>query len=122
MISDGRDAFAATTTITCTNLAAANASITNVTYDDSDGTCVAGNGLGSSTALRDIVFKSTTGSRQTRYSRSELAVAAATARIEDVVLALLTPLLVMLAQLTALMSLMKPRRSPLMGRTGRRSG
>ncbi|KZC96992.1 MULTISPECIES: autotransporter outer membrane beta-barrel domain-containing protein [Thalassospira] len=57
MISDGRDAFAATTTITCTNLAAANASITNVTYDDSDGTCVAGNGLGSSTALRDIVFQ-----------------------------------------------------------------
>ncbi|PKR58019.1 autotransporter outer membrane beta-barrel domain-containing protein [Thalassospira lohafexi] len=58
MIGDGRDAFAVTTTITCTNLAGANAAIAHVTYDDSAGTCAAGNGSDSSNALRDIVFES----------------------------------------------------------------
>lgn len=57
MTGDGRDAFAATTTITCTNLAAANASTSHVAYDDSVGTCAAVNGSGSSNALRDIVFE-----------------------------------------------------------------
>ncbi|AJD53024.1 hypothetical protein SAMN02744133_11488 [Thalassospira xiamenensis M-5 = DSM 17429] len=57
MAGDGRDAFAATTTITCTNLAAANASTSHVAYDDSDGTCVAANNENNSTALRDIVFQ-----------------------------------------------------------------
>ena len=57
MIADGRDAFAATTTIPCTNLAAANAPISRVFYDDSAGTCVAVNGSGSSNDSRDIVFE-----------------------------------------------------------------
>ncbi|WP_417805499.1 autotransporter outer membrane beta-barrel domain-containing protein [Thalassospira lucentensis] len=56
MIADGRDAFAATTTISCTNLGA-NASISHVFYDDSAGTCAAVNGSGSINDLRDIVFQ-----------------------------------------------------------------
>ncbi|NIY76748.1 autotransporter outer membrane beta-barrel domain-containing protein [Thalassospira sp. HF15] len=56
MIADGRDAFAATTTITCTNLGT-KASISYVFYDDSAGTCAAVNGSGSSNDLRDIVFE-----------------------------------------------------------------
>jgi hypothetical protein len=56
MIVDGRDAFAATTTITCTNLGT-KTSNSHVFYDDSAGTCAAVNGSGSSNDLRDIVFE-----------------------------------------------------------------
>ncbi|KEO56747.1 autotransporter outer membrane beta-barrel domain-containing protein [Thalassospira permensis] len=57
MIGDGRDAFAATTTITCDLSATINDPTSHVIYDDSNKSCVAANGLGSSTALRDIVFQ-----------------------------------------------------------------
>jgi hypothetical protein len=56
MIADGRDAFAATTTITCTNLGT-KTSNSHVFYDDSAGTCAAANGTNSSNDLRDIVFE-----------------------------------------------------------------
>ncbi|RCK39312.1 hypothetical protein TH24_13920, partial [Thalassospira xiamenensis] len=57
MTGDGRDAFAATTTITCDVSASITSATAHVIYDDSNKSCVAANGLGSSTALRDIVFQ-----------------------------------------------------------------
>ena len=56
MIADGRDAFAATTTITCTNLGT-KTSNSHVFYDDSAGSCVAADNSFSSNDLRDIVFE-----------------------------------------------------------------
>jgi len=57
MIGDGRDALAATKTIACDVSASITGIDGHVTYDDSAGTCAAGNGPGPSTALRDIVFQ-----------------------------------------------------------------
>lgn len=79
MIGDGRDAFAATTTITCTNLAAANATTSHVAYDDSDGTCVAANNSFSSNALRDIVFEASTNANPEQFKIGTGAAASNTA-------------------------------------------
>lgn len=57
MIADGRDAFAATTTITCDVSATITSEDSHVFYDDSAGTCVAVDGSGVSNDLRDIVFE-----------------------------------------------------------------
>ncbi|OKH88559.1 autotransporter outer membrane beta-barrel domain-containing protein [Thalassospira sp. TSL5-1] len=57
MIGDGRHAFAATTTITCTGLATATSAVSHVFYDDSEGDCVAGSGNPTSDDLRDIIFQ-----------------------------------------------------------------
>lgn len=57
MIADGRDAFAATTTITCDVSAATAVVNAYVIYDDSAARCDAASGTNFSTALRDIVFQ-----------------------------------------------------------------
>ncbi|WP_341364573.1 autotransporter outer membrane beta-barrel domain-containing protein [Thalassospira sp. SN3W] len=68
MIGHVRDASAATTTITCTNLAAVAAtsnSANSLTYDDSAGTCVAtSGGVNVGTSLRDITFVSQNGGNE----------------------------------------------------------
>ena len=57
MTGDGRDAFAATTTITCDVSAATAGLNAYVIYDDSAARCDAASGTNASTALRDIVFQ-----------------------------------------------------------------
>lgn len=79
MIGDGRDAFAATTTIACTIPGSVNASISHVAYDDSDGTCVAANNSFSSNALRDIVFEASTNANPEQFKIGTGAAASNTA-------------------------------------------